>query len=198
MNTPIRKLALAAMVVVLLLGTAGALLLRGSDKTSGDSKTENPGAAATPTADFPANNQGTRPAASADDSKAAQERRQLLEAVGALTSAHCYQTYLNLCLVADGKAKGTFTDKDAYKVLDSLLSLLSSMDRNLAALAKMDLDKRDLESLDQMRGLSALLGQQGKELKAFWDSGSEEDATRYDDARKNSWAAIGRLTGIGR
>jgi hypothetical protein len=217
MYSALQKPTLAAIALVLLVGTAGALLPRGSDKTSGDSKTEKSEPATTPAADLPIGEQGPRAAASArstddskagpkatasaratDDSKAAGERRQLLETVGALTSAHCYQTYLNIGLIADGKARGVLTDKDAYRVLDSVLSILSSIDRNLAALAKMDLDKRDLESLEQMRDLSALLSQQGKELKAFWDSGKEEDAARYDDARKNSWATIGKLTGIGR
>jgi hypothetical protein len=201
MNSMLRKPALAALVILLVVGTAGGLLLRGSDKTSSDSKTEKQGPATNLTTDPPADEPAPKVAAaarSADDSKAVQERRQLLETVGALTSAHCYQTYLNIGLIADGKAKGAYTVKDANQVLDSVLSLQSSIDRNLAAVAKLDLDKRDLESLDQMRDLSALLRQQGKELKAFWDGGKEEDADRYDDARKDSWAAIGRLTGIGR
>lgn len=201
MNSMLRKPALAVLVVVLVLGTAGGLLLRGSDKNSGDSKTDKQGTATNPTTDPLAGEQAAKAPASgrsAADSKSGEERRQLLETVGALTSAHCYQTYLNIGLIADGKAKGAYTVKDANQVLDSVLSLQSSIDRNLAAVAKLDLDKRDLESLDQMRDLSALLRQQGRELRAFWDGGKEEDAARYDDARKDSWAAIGRLTGIGR
>jgi hypothetical protein len=230
MNSILRKRTLAALVVAFLGAAAGGLLLRGTDKTSGDSKAEKSVPAATGTAELAVGEQGTAepavgeqgtaepavgeqgtadlavgeqgpkaaaPARSADGPKAAHER-QLLETVGALTIAHCYQTYLNIGFIADGKAKGAFTNSDANKVLDSVLSLRSSIDRNLAALAKMDLDKRDLESLEQMRDLSTLLGKQGKELKAFWDGGKEENAARYDDVRKDSWAAIGRLTGIGR
>jgi hypothetical protein len=130
--------------------------------------------------------------------KSAQERRQLLEAVGALTAANCYQTYLNIGFIADGKAKGAYIDRDANKILDSVLSLLNSVERNLATLGKMDLDKQDRESLEQMRDLSALLRVQGKELQAYWDSGKEEDAAKYDNTRKDSWAAIAKLTGIGR
>ncbi len=141
----------------------------------------------------------TAPAASVSQSpKTAKERRQLLEILGALTAANYYQTYLNLGLLADGKAKGAYTDKDASKVLDSILSLLDSVDRKLAALAQIDLDKEDRVSLEQMRALSSLLRQQGKELQAFWDSGKDEDATRYESARKDSWAAISKLLGIGR
>jgi len=35
-------------------------------------------------------------------------------------------------------------------------------------------------------------------LQAYWDSGKEEDGAKYDNTRKDSWAAIGKLTGIGR
>ncbi len=203
MNPTLRKPALAALVIVLLVGTAGGLLLRGSDKSPSDAKPDKQKSDSSNVqpADAPAAEQNSKaavPAKPAEDSKALQERRKLLETVGTLTSAHCYQTYLNLGLIADCKAKGAYTEKDASKVLDSILSLHGSIDRNLAALAKMDLDKQDRESLEQMRDLSALLRQQGKELKAFWDGGKEEDAARYDNARKDSWAAIGRITGIGR
>jgi hypothetical protein len=128
----------------------------------------------------------------------AGERRQLLESVGVLTAAHCYQTYLNVNLIADGKNKGTYTDKDAYKLLVSVLSLQDSVDRKLAALGQIDLDKDDRESLEQMRILSDLLHQQGKQLETYWESGKDEDAAKYESARKDSWAAIGKLTGIGR
>ncbi len=202
MNWTFRKpalaaLALAALALAVLVVTAGGLLLRGSDKTSGQIQEEKqtPISKTDPVADEQPP-QAVPTAAPAEDLKA--DRRRLLETVGVLTGAHCYQTYLNIGLIADGKAKGTYGNQDARQVLDSILSLQSSIDRNLAALAKLDLDKRDLESLEQMRDLSALLRQQGRDLKAFWDSGKEEDAAHYDDTRKDSWAAIGRLTGIGR
>jgi hypothetical protein len=203
MNPTLRKPALVALVVVLLIGTAGALLLRGSDKSPGDSKSDKQrfDSSTAQVADTPAaeqNSKAATPTRSALDSKAAQERHQLLETIGTLTGAHCYQTYLNIGLIADGKAKGTYSEKDASKVLESVLSLHSSVDRNLSILAKMELDKQDRDNLEQMRDLSALLRQQGKELKAFWDGGKEEDATKYENARKDSWAAIGRITGIGR
>jgi hypothetical protein len=197
MNSTLRKPALAALAIAVLAATAGSLLLRGSDKTSKQVQEEKQGpiskADPVPDEQLP---QAVPTAAAAEDSKT--DRRRLLETVGALTAAHCYQTYLNIGLIADGKAKGAYSNQDARQVLDSILSLQSSIDRNLASLTKLDLDKRDLESLEQMRDLSALLRQQGKDLKAFWDSGKEEDAARYDDTRKDSWAAIGRLTGIGR
>jgi hypothetical protein len=203
MVSSLHKPVIAAIVLAVLVATAGSFLLRGSDKTPANSKSDKSALDSTSTqiANPAATDQTSNPSEPAKavyDSNAALDRRQLLESVGALTSASCYQTYLNIGFIADGKAKGAYSEKDAARILDSVLSLLGSIDRNLAAIGKLELDKQDRESLDQMRDLSDLLRQQGKELKAYWDSGKEEDGARYDNARKDSWAAIGKVTGIGR
>jgi hypothetical protein len=201
------KPLLVAVLVILTGATVGAFLLRGNsevEKTSEAPKEKAPAAKPAPAAKTgePAKPSETPKTAAApkssEPSKSALERRQLLETVGALTAAHCFQTYLNLGLIADGKAKGIYTRKDANKVLDSVVEILDSLDRKLAGLAKIDLDKADRQSLEQMRDLSALLRRQGKELETFWDSGKEEDSDKYESTRKDAWAAIGKLTGIGR
>jgi hypothetical protein len=133
-----------------------------------------------------------------DAAKGVEERRQLLETLGALTSAHCYQTYLNIGFIADAKAKGTYSERDAYKVLDSVLAVLNSVDRKLARLDKVELDKEDRASLDRMLQLSGLLRRQAKELQTFWDTGRDEDAAQYEKVRKDSWAALSSLMGPGR
>jgi hypothetical protein len=126
------------------------------------------------------------------------EHRQLLETIGALTAAHCYQSYLNISLLNDGRAKGVYTEKEAARLLDSVLSVLDSVDRKLAALGKINLYREDHDSLEQMRELSDLLRRQGGQLQAFWDSGKEADAAKYEAVRKDSWAAISRLMGTDR
>ena len=224
MNRALWRPALVITVVLVLTTTSG-FLLRGNTRSAPSSEVaaadepaprvaDSPKAANPPKDDHPADagdtpkGVGTPPASQApkvvatpktgEDPKTAAERRQLLETIGVLTAAHCYQTYFNLGLLADGRAKGAYTDRDASRILDSVLSVLASVDQKLAALAKMELDKEDRASLDQMRELSALLRRQGKELESFWDNGREEDAVRYESVRKDSWAAISKLLGIGR
>src|SRR5262249_9449674 len=148
MNGTLRKWAPLA-ILILVLATAGGLLLRGN---AGSNK-QDTGDEQTPrVVDAPRPVDTSKPAAKpGDGAKTGEERRQLLETVGALTAAHCYQTYPNIGLIADGRAKGTYSEKDAYRVLDSVLSFLDSVDRKLAALQKLDLDKLDRDSLEQMR-----------------------------------------------
>jgi hypothetical protein len=139
----------------------------------------------------------TSPKVSAEAGNVA-ERRQLLETIGTLIAAHCYQSYFNIGLLADGRAKGTYNDKDANKLLDSILSILGTVEQKLTALDKLALDKDDRASLAQMRELSGLLRRQANDLQALWDSGREEDAARYESTRKDAWAAISKLLGVGR
>ncbi len=183
-------------IAILVVVTASGILLRGN--TGSDPGQQHPTLQGTAAARTEGTGSADESAKSAGAPSAGQERRRLLEAVGVLTAAHCYQTYFSLGLIADGKDKGVYSGKEAYKLLNSVLALVDSVDQKLAGLNRIDLDKEDQESLEQMRVLSSLLRQQGNALAGFWDSGKEEDAARYESVRKDAWAAISRLTGAGR
>jgi hypothetical protein len=137
----------------------------------------------------------TAPATAAPVKNPLDDRRVLLETVGTLTAVHAFQTYLNIGLIADGKAKGSYTDRDARKVLDSVLRLQDSVDQKLASVGKTELAKDDRDSLEDMRTVSDLLRKQAHELETYWDSGKEADEARYEEVRKDSWAALNRLMG---
>jgi hypothetical protein len=34
-------------------------------------------------------------------------------------------------------------------------------------------------------------------LQTYWETGKDENATKYESLRKNAWATIGKLMGIG-
>jgi hypothetical protein len=200
-------------VIVLVVATAGGLLIRGNTGSGHTAEVPTADEQVLRAAETPRVEDAFQPGDAAtarvtpriasvpkvgDSSTNVAERRQLLETIGVLTAAHCYQTYFNIGLIADGKARGTYTEKDASKLLDTVLSLLDSVDRRLTVLSKIDLEKADRDSLERMRDLSDLLHQQGKALEIFWDSGKDDDAAKYEDVRKDSWAAISKLMGIGR
>jgi glutamine synthetase type III len=142
---------------------------------------------------------GSGPAAAQDKKEPPSDkeaRDQLLEAVGVLSAAQLYQGYLNIGFVADGKAEGTYEEKDAKQILGAVLSLLDTLDKQLEKVGKLDLDKADREGVDQIRKLSGQLRDQGKELQAFWATGSKERAAAYEKIRKESWAGISKLLGF--
>jgi hypothetical protein len=194
MNGTLRKLAFVP--ILLVLGVGGGLVMRGytgsqasesGETKAADASTANPTGA---TEILP-----TTAAVTGLNPQSGDERRQLLETIGTLTAAHCYQTYLNIGFLADGKVKGTYTDNEAYRFLDLVFSLLDSVNGKLAVLEKIELGTEDRASLQQMRDLSNLLSRQANQLETFWHSGKKEDAAKYEEIRQNSWAAIRRITG---
>jgi hypothetical protein len=142
---------------------------------------------------------GSRPAVAQDKKEAPSDkeaRDQLLETVGVLAASQLYQGYLNIGFVADGKAEGTYEEKDAKQILGSVLSLLDTLDRQLEKVGKLDLDRADREGVEQIRKLSGQLHDQGKELQAFWTTGNKERGAAYEKIRKESWDGISKLLGL--
>lgn len=117
----------------------------------------------------------------------------LLQTVGTLAGFQLYQSYLNIGFIADGKAEGTYTDKDVVQILDTVLVSLDRLDERLQKVAKLDVTKEDREAIEQIRVISAVLRQQGDELKQFWKSGKKENGDNYEKARQEAWQGISKL-----
>lgn len=183
----------SGLVVILLVVVGTALLARrGTVSAANEEGPRGVVSSAASAAQHPAD---VPPAPAAGTASAAPDPTSL-RTIGTLTAAHFFQTYLNIGLIADGKAKGTYANDDARKMLRSVLSLVDSVDRQLENLGQRTLDQEDCASLQQMRGISALLRQQGAELQTSWDSGHSEDAARYESLRQDSYAAISKLMAI--
>lgn len=125
--------------------------------------------------------------------KEKSERSSLLEAVGSLAASQLYQAYLNIGFLADGKAEGTYEEKEARQLLGSVLGLLDTLDQQMTKVGKLDLDKEDKAALEEISRLSTLLRRQGEELQAFWKSGDKERGARYERARQQAWEGIRAL-----
>jgi hypothetical protein len=129
---------------------------------------------------------------------ASEERQQLLETVGTLAGFQLYQSYLNIGLIADGKAEGVYSDEDVSTILNSVLELLETLDKRLEANSKLALSDSDQSAIKKLRLLSALLRQEGDELKAFWRTGDKAHSDKYEAARKEAWEGISEVLGLNR
>ena len=120
----------------------------------------------------------------------------LLETLGALAGAQLYQSYLNIGFIADGRAEGTYEEKDIQQILSSVLTLMEALDKKLDQVGKLDLSKDDREGIAEIRKLSGLLRLQADELQAFWKTGDKARADKYEKTRKEAWAGISKLLGL--
>jgi hypothetical protein len=114
----------------------------------------------------------------------------LLETLGSLSAIHLRQSYLNIGLVADAVEKQTYTIEQGNAMLDSVLGLMSTVDQQLAKLAKSELGEDDRQDVEHIQHLSALLRIQAAALRAYWLTHDGQQAARYHEARDKAWAAI--------
>lgn len=125
-----------------------------------------------------------------------------LEALGALSAAHLYQSYLNIGLLADAAENEVYGDEEARKLLTSIAAWMDSVDGQLRRLDGAAFDAADQQRLAQVRRLTGLLRAQARALRAYWDAPEGDSVLRKDQeakfhqARTDAWAGIKELLAI--
>jgi hypothetical protein len=110
-----------------------------------------------------------------------------------MTTAHLYQCYVNLGLLADSAENGIYIEQDRDDLLKTTLGLLDSADAQLNRLVGAGLIPSDDSALERFRRLSKLLREQAAELRAYWETDSKDHAHRFQRARDEAWAVIREL-----
>src|SRR5262245_11195541 len=114
-------------------------------------------------------------------------RAQLTETVGMLSGLYLYQTYLNIGLLADGKAERLYEEKAARAVLASVVTPLDAVDRQLAQVGAQADTQADRDAANRLRHVVGLLRRQGQQLVVFWDTRNPADGARYEATRQEVW-----------
>jgi hypothetical protein len=128
--------------------------------------------------------------------QAGVNEERLMSALGSLTAAHHYQSYLNLGLLADGWEKDVYEEDEAMKMLAVVEGMIEGVDRQLARLEKASAKEDDRKALARSRELGALLKKQAKELAAYWEGGEKEHADAFHKAREMAWSCLKELLKI--
>jgi len=131
------------------------------------------------------------PVTSADE-----EKSVLTETVGLLAGLQLYQTYLNIGLMADARAEGVYEASELAQLLGSAVVPLDRVDKQMDKLSKLPLTDADQAAIARLRKLNALLRIQGMELQAFWDTGVDDHAKKYETARQAAWKELNDLLGL--
>src|SRR5262245_59713652 len=123
----------------------------------------------------------------------ADPRAQLTETVGLLSGLYLYQTYLNVGLLADGKAERLYDEKAARAVLKSVLTPLDAVHNQLSRIGAMAETAADRDAAARLLHVVGLLRRQGQELVTFWDTGRAGDGARYEATRQEAWRQLSAL-----
>jgi hypothetical protein len=121
---------------------------------------------------------------------------RLIEAVGGLTAAHLYQTYLNIGFLADATEGDVYSQADAKKLLETVTGIVDAVEKQLDRITEAGLKAEDQKALQDTRRLLTPMRTQIKELQAYWETGEKEHATLFHKAREETWAGIKSLLGI--
>jgi hypothetical protein len=135
---------------------------------------------------------GTKPAAS----QLELQRERLLETVGSVSSIYLYQTYLNIGLLADAVKSDTYTKKDSEEVLNTLVTLLRTVDTQAQKLENVGLDDEEMAAVGQVRKVSGLLQAQASHLQAHWRTGDKTSLEQFQVARRDSWIELRLILGL--
>jgi hypothetical protein len=125
-----------------------------------------------------------------------EEKKTLTETVGLLTTLQLYQTYLNIGLLADGKAEGIYTQEAVIDLLGSIINPLEQVEKQLTRVSKIKLSKEDQDAIKLFQKILSNLQNQGKVLAAYWDKEKEEDAKLYETSRTAAWKDLQLLLKI--
>jgi hypothetical protein len=192
------------IVVVVTVGTGVFFVHRalartepaGTAKADAPAKETKPAAAIRPQEVLPV------PRDPAPREPGATPRERALEALGGLTAAHVYQSYLNIGMLADAAENEVYGTDDAKKLLTTILAWIENVDQQLKSLAEANLEPDDQKRVTQVRELSGLLRAQAKELRAYWDvpesdtDGKKDHEMKFHKAREAAWSGIKELLGI--
>jgi hypothetical protein len=127
---------------------------------------------------------------------AKSERERYLAALGLLSAAQVYQTYLNIGLLADGVESGAYSKAEAEEMLATVAGLLNQMDRQLDKISDTGLDAEDQQNVERIQTLTVLLRRQASALRAYWATGEREQIDRYHQTRETSWKHLSAVLDI--
>jgi hypothetical protein len=127
----------------------------------------------------------------------ARPPESVLTLVGGLTTAHLYQSYLNVGLLADSVAKGVYKPEQGKELLDTVTKVIDTVERQLAQLPDADLTVGEKVRLAKVRSIVSLLRSEIKELQAYWLSGDEEFVRKFQKIHKDVWSELEKLLAEG-
>jgi hypothetical protein len=127
----------------------------------------------------------------------AAEDTSLVEALGGLSAAYVYQTYLNIGMIGDSVAGKSMEPATGKELLGSVLRMADTINTQLTAVAKNDkLSADDQKTMQEFLAIITLLKTQGKELELMWSTKDEAHAKKYESARTLAWDKIKTTLGI--
>lgn len=120
-----------------------------------------------------------------------------LEFIGLVTTQHIYNTYLCIGSVMDNFVSEGYTAETTGTILDEQVALTGQLIEELKKL-KNDVVtvKSDRTAIETMITILGGLKKQAEYGKLYSTSKDTDDASKFDEQRKENWEAISKFMGL--
>lgn len=129
------------------------------------------------------------------DSVRAQDDGRLA-AIGGLSAAHMYTTYVAIGATADAFGNDVYDSQQVQDIMGSLVGMIDTLKKQLLLVQENCEDKNDQEYIDETIGVYTLLQEEARQLSNFAESRDISDHRAYEKARTTVWPKIEKLLGL--
>jgi hypothetical protein len=120
-----------------------------------------------------------------------------LQAVGALSSANLYLTYISIGAVADSHSRELYSDEFASSLLTNITEITRNSISSLTqVLATEDLDEADTNYMKKAIDTLEILTEQAKSYKTYMEKDSPQYAEIYNSYKQIAWQQVAELLGL--
>lgn len=119
-----------------------------------------------------------------------------LMAIGGLTAANMYTTYIAIGATADAFGSDVYTAEQVQSIMGSFDSMMDTVKKQLLNVQEKLDDPGDIKYIDEAITIFGLLQEESRQLAKFAASKSQDDYKAYEKARTTVWPRIKKLLGI--
>lgn len=119
-----------------------------------------------------------------------------LSAIGGLSAAHMYTTYIAIGAVADAFGNDIYETDQVQDIMGGLVGMIDKIKKQLLLVQESCEDKADQDYFDETIQIYTLLQEEARQLSMFSKSRDTADHRAYEKARTTVWPRIEKLLGL--
>jgi len=119
-----------------------------------------------------------------------------LAAIGGLSAAHMYTTYVAIGATADAFGNDVYDSQQVQDIMGSLVGMIDTLKKQLLLVQENCEDENDQDYIDETIGVYTLLQEEARQLANFAASRDISDHRAYEKARTTVWPKIEKLLGL--
>ncbi len=122
-----------------------------------------------------------------------------LEIIGSVSASNLYLSYLTIGVIADSYTKKVYDNQRTVSFVKAAVVQAGLQKKTLEKLIQAnEVSGSDLEAVKKMVDCYSLLADEGNYFIDYINTKSKDSLRNYDGKRKEAWALISQIMGIGK